>query len=369
MLASGERWRLGEVVPGLVDKHSTGGVGDKVSLLLAPLLSACGVPVVMLTGRGLGHTAGTADKLESIPGLDLALDRERTRALLDEVGMAIGIATARVAPADRRLYELRDQTANVASIPLIVASILSKKLAAGAGGLALDVKTGPGAFMSDPVAALQLAERLVSTCRRLGVPAAALLTDMSQPLGRWAGHGAEVREVWEALSGGELAADLKAVTFALSRTAAALVGVELDPARLDEALGSGRAREVFTRWAERQGAAREWLATPDFPLAPLERPLRASRSGVLAGVHCRQLGLLLVEAAGGRRSPGAALDHGVSLRVEARLGDPVAAGQELARLYLRQDDADLVRRFAACFEVADQGTVPPLFRGQVGAGE
>ncbi|MGH9361624.1 MAG: thymidine phosphorylase, partial [Thermoanaerobaculia bacterium] len=179
MLESGERWRLAEELPFVADKHSTGGVGDKVSLVLAPLLAACGLPVAMLTGRGLGHTAGTADKLEAIPGIELALDRRGALALLERCGVAVGLATAAIAPADRRLYALRDVTATIESIPLIVASILSKKLALGAAGVVFDVKTGSGAFLPERRASTALAERLVATCRRLGTGASAFLTDMS----------------------------------------------------------------------------------------------------------------------------------------------------------------------------------------------
>jgi thymidine phosphorylase len=182
MLESGEQWRLGDEIPTLGDKHSTGGVGDKVSLILSPLLAACGQPVVMLTGRALGHTGGTADKLETIPGLDLALDRQRCLRLLAETGLAIGIATDAVAPADRRLYGIRDRTATVDSLPLITASILSKKLATGAGAIVFDVKTGDGAFMCERQDAAALASLLVDTCQRIGCRASALITDMSQPM-------------------------------------------------------------------------------------------------------------------------------------------------------------------------------------------
>ncbi|HXT20247.1 MAG TPA: thymidine phosphorylase, partial [Thermoanaerobaculia bacterium] len=178
MLESGEQWRLASEVPRLCDKHSTGGVGDKVSLPLAPLLAACGLPVVMLTGRALGHTGGTADKLEAVPGLRLGLDRESTLRLLRDTGIAIGIATGSIAPADKRLYQLRDQTATVSSLPLITASILSKKLAAGAGALVLDVKVGSGAILPEVEQARELAELLVATANALGLRTSGWITDM-----------------------------------------------------------------------------------------------------------------------------------------------------------------------------------------------
>jgi pyrimidine-nucleoside phosphorylase len=223
MLESGERWELAREVPLLCDKHSTGGVGDKVSLVLGPLLASCGLPVAMLTGRGLGHSGGTMDKLESIPGMELGLDRARFLDLLHRCGLAIGGATSDIAPADRRLYSLRDTTATVDSLPLITASILSKKLAMGAAAVVFDVKTGNGAFLPELELAEELARGLVETSRALGTPASYVVTDMSQPLGRWTGHTAEVRETVEALSG-EGPSDLMEVTFVLCEEAARLVG-------------------------------------------------------------------------------------------------------------------------------------------------
>jgi thymidine phosphorylase len=365
MLESGERWELSREVPLLCDKHSTGGVGDKVSLVIAPLLASCGLPVAMLAGRGLGHTAGTIDKLESIPGVDLHLDRRRCLDLVARCGMAIGSATADIAPADRRLYALRDATATVDSIPLITASILSKKLAAGAAAVVLDVKTGNGAFLPDLARSTELARDLVETARALGTPASALVTDMSQPLGRWSGHAAEVRESLEALVG-EGPEDLMEVTLALAEEVSRMVGQPLARAAMEDALASGRARERFLEWAELQGAHPAWLRHPVLPLAPVERPLRARRAGVLAAVDVRQLGLLLVEAGGGRMRPGDAVDFGVSLETKVRLGDEVDEGGELARVYLRRDDDRLVELFEGCYTVAEQGEAPPLIPARVG---
>ncbi|MDH3255932.1 MAG: thymidine phosphorylase, partial [Acidobacteriota bacterium] len=199
MLESGTRWELKKDFPTVGDKHSTGGVGDKVSLILSPILAACDQPVIMLTGRGLGHTGGTADKLETIPGLNLGLDRERCVELLDRCGMAIGIATDEIAPADRKLYALRDHTGTVVSIPLITASILSKKLATGAAGVVFDVKCGNGAFLTASEEAEELARQLVHTAEALGTRASAVVTDMNQPLGHWAGHSAEISETLRCL--------------------------------------------------------------------------------------------------------------------------------------------------------------------------
>jgi pyrimidine-nucleoside phosphorylase len=364
MLESGERWDLARDIPRLADKHSTGGVGDKASLVLGPLLASCGLPVVMLAGRGLGHTGGTIDKLESIPGVDLALDRERCRAILDRCGFAIGAATAAVAPADRRLYALRDATATVDSIPLIVASILSKKLATGAAGVVFDVKTGNGAFLPEAERSAELARRLVETSRALGTPASALVSDMSQPLGRWAGHAAEVRESLDSLAG-EGPADLIELTLALAEEVSRLVGQPLSRGDLEAALADGRARERFDQWAALQGADPAWLRRPELPLAPVERPLLAPRAGRLAAVDVRQLGLLLVEAGGGRSRPGDAIDFGISLETRVRLGEAVEKGSELARVYLRRDDERLAEQFAACFRVDDEGTEPPLISARI----
>ena len=363
MLQSGEQWDLAGEVPLLSDKHSTGGVGDKVSLVMGPLLASLGLPVVMLAGRGLGHTAGTIDKLESIPGVHLELDRPRCVTLLREAGLAVGAATAAIAPADRRLYAIRDQTATIESIPLITASILSKKLAAGAAAVVFDVKTGNGAFLQDPEQARELARGLVETAGALGTPARALVTDMSQPLGAWVGHTAEVREALACLAG-EGPADLAEVSLALSEEAADMVGRPVARAELERALEGGQAREAFFRWAGMQGADPAWLRAPRFELAPAVVPVRAARSGVLARVDTRQLGFLLAEAGGGRVRAGMEIDHGVSLEVRKRLGDGVAAGEELARVHLRHDRGEGAA-FAACFEVADEGAAPALILDRI----
>ncbi|MBW8874219.1 MAG: thymidine phosphorylase [Acidobacteria bacterium] len=364
MLESGERWDLGREVPGLCDKHSTGGVGDKVSLILAPLLASCGVPVAMLTGRSLGHTGGTMDKLESIPGMSLDLDRARCLDLLARCGMAIGGATAEIAPADRRLYALRDTTATVDSTPLITASILSKKLATGAAAVVFDVKTGNGAFLPELDRSLELARGLVETARSLGTPTSALVTDMSQPLGRWSGHTAEVMETFACL-GGEGPEDLMEVTFALGEEVSRLAGQPVGRRQMEEALSSGRARERCEQWAALQGADLDWLRQPRFPLAPVEKPLLARRPGRLAAVDVRQLGLLLVEAGGGRTRPEDAIDFGVSLECRARLGQEVREGAELARVYLRREDDRLAELFAGCFTVADEGEAPVVIAARV----
>ncbi len=354
MLESGEAWDLASEIPRLGDKHSTGGVGDKVSLVLAPLMAACGRPIVMLTGRGLGHTGGTADKLESIPGLELGLDRELCLRALRESGFAIGLPTDAVAPADRRLYALRDRTATIDSLPLITASILSKKLATGAAAMVFDVKTGNGAFLPDLDGARALARMLVDTSAAVGKPARALLTDMSQPLGCWVGHTAEVREALDCLDGNG-PEDLMTVTYALCEELAEMTGERLRQGELDAAIASGKARERFERWAAIQGADPAWLRHPQYPLAPSEVVIEAPRAGRLARVETRRLGELLASAGGGRLSPDGKIDDQVALQVHRKLGDEVTAGDPLARLYLRRRDDRLEAAFRACFTVADEG--------------
>lgn len=358
MLESGERWELRTEFPRLADKHSTGGVGDKVSIILAPLLASVGIPIAMLTGRGLGHTAGTADKLEAIPGMVQELDRRRAVQLLRETGVALGIATDAVAPADRRLYALRDRTATVDSLPLIVASILSKKLAVGAAALVFDVKVGDAAFLPEPDAARGLARRLVGISRGLGVASSALLTSMDEPLGEWVGHAAEVRESLDCLCG-EGPADTVAVTVALAAEVARLLGAEIDEADLRSALTDGRAREAFFRWAAAQGADSAWCEDPELPLAPMERPIVARRDGFLSRIATRRIGALLGRAGSSRATAGGGIDLGVALHRRARVGDPVRKGDELARLYLGREEAELSAEFDACFEVADE----PASRG------
>jgi pyrimidine-nucleoside phosphorylase len=368
MLESGDQWNLASEIPDLVDKHSTGGVGDKVSLVLAPMLAACDIPVMMLTGRALGHTAGTADKLEVIPGLDLALDRRRTLDLLESTRLASGIATDSIAPADRHLYRLRDQTGTVESIPLIVASILSKKLATGASALVFDVKTGSGAFMVERDDARKLAGLLARVSISMGRHASSLITDMSQPLGDWVGHRCEVGESIECLEGrgGREVID---VSIALAEELSGHIGSTVTRNDLEATLTSGRAKEAFERWALAQGADPKWMARPDLTLAPVEVVLEAPRTGYVKTVDTKSIGLLMVEAGAGRATPTDKIDDGVSLRYLTRLGHRVEAGQELGRLYLRRDDPSLATAFLNCFEIGDEVEPTPLILERISPAE
>lgn len=355
MLESGDQWALATDFGPLVDKHSTGGVGDTVSLIVLPVLASCGVPAAKLTGRSLGHSGGTADKLESIPGLQLKLDRGRTLGLLERFGMAIGIATAGIAPADKRLYGLRDRTSTVSSIPLVLGSILSKKLALGASGIVFDVKTGNGGFFPDPEDTRTLASGLVSISAACGTPADCVLSDMSQPLGRWVGHAAEVREALDFL-GGDGDARLYEVVAAICRKAARLVGRELSSKDIEAVIASGAARRKLIDWADAQGAEPGWIDTLD--LAPVEAVVTASESGFLAAVDCRRIGNAFADACRPDRDPNK-IDHAVALRYDVRLGQKVDRGQELARLYVRRDPERLQREVAAALVIGEEIAAPP----------
>ena len=356
MLESGDQWALAEDFGAVVDKHSTGGVGDTVSLIALPLLACCGVPAAKLTGRSLGHSGGTADKLESIPGVRLELDRSRTIGLLERFGMAIGIATAGIAPADRRLYGLRDRTSTVSSIPLVVGSILSKKLALGASGIVFDIKTGNGGFFPNPEDTRTLATSLVEISGACGCPADYVLSDMSQPLGRWVGHAAEVREALDCLGGDGDSRQLEVVTSICGR-ASRLVGNELSPKHIKAVLDSGAAREKLIAWADAQGAEPGWVDALE--LAPVEAVVTASESGFLSAVDCRRIGSAFAEACRPDRDPHK-VDHAVALRYDVRLGQKIERGQELARLYVRKDPEVLHREVAASLVIGEEIAAPPV---------
>lgn len=356
MLESGDRWSLAEDFGSVVDKHSTGGVGDTVSLIALPLLACLGVPAAKLTGRSLGHSGGTADKLESIPGVRLELDRGRILGLLERFGMAIGIATADIAPADRRLYGLRDRTSTVSSVPLVVGSILSKKLALGASGIVFDVKTGNGGFFPDPEDTRTLAGSLVEISAACGTPADYVLSDMSQPLGRWVGHAAEVREALDFL-GGDGDPRLLEVVTTICRTASRLAGNELSSKHIEAALDSGAARRKLVDWADAQGAEPGW--TGALELAPVETVVTASESGFLSAVDCRRIGNAFAEACRPDRDPHR-IDHAVALRYDVRLGQKIDRGQELARLYVRKDPEVLQREVAASLVIGEEIEAPPV---------
>jgi len=314
-----------------LDKHSTGGLGDKVSLILTPLLACHGVVVPMISGRGLGLTGGTLDKLESIPGFRVDLDPAEQTRQLDRVGCFIIGASDRIAPADRRLYSLRDVTGTVESVPLITASILAKKLAESLDRLVIDVKVGSGAFMKSLPAATELARSLVETGRLAGLETTALLTDMDQPLGRAIGNAIEVNEAWEVLTG-KGPPEVAELTVRLAARGLADVGLvdssEAAVEGLRRSLRTGVAAERFLRMVEAQGGR----FTGKLPLAPMTE-IVAGRLGHVAAVDCARLGRAVVELGGGRQHLKSPIDPAVGLEILVRIGDPVAAGQPWLRVF------------------------------------
>ena len=309
----------------VLDKHSTGGVGDKVSLLLAPIVAACGGAVPMISGRGLGHTGGTLDKLDAIPGYDTTPDRERFAATVREAGCAIIGQTGDLAPADRRLYAIRDATGTVESIPLIVASILSKKLAAGLDALVMDVKVGSGAFLPELDQARELAQTIIEVAAGNGLPCAALLTDMDRVLGRSAGNAVEVRESIDHLTGrGERSAAARGHLRAV-RAAAAPEGARRRPARRARVGRRGRGLRAHGRGARRpEGPARAPRGPP--PRRAGDDRGAAQRPGVVAGIDVRAVGLAIIDLGGGRRREDDAIDHAVGLTKVAAPGERSAPG-------------------------------------------
>jgi len=353
MTDSGHRMRWTGLDGPFVDKHSTGGVGDKVSLVLAPLWAELGWRVPMISGRGLGHTGGTLDKLEAIPGYRVDLDEAALRGLLVEVGCFISGQTASLAPADRVLYALRNETQTVECIPLIVASILSKKLAEGLDRLVLDVKVGSGAFMKNESDARALAEALVAVGNRAGVHTRALLTEMGQPLGEACGNLLEVDESVACLQGGG-PEDLRALTVALAG--------HPDAAAV---LASGRAYERFAAMVRAQGGD---LAARTAGRAPSVEPFLAPRAGWLARCDAWHVGRAAFVLGAGRLRVEDTVHPGVGVRVCAKVGDRLEAGQPIAWLHHAGTRVDLARaELAAAFEVADQAAPLPLLRGTVEA--
>ncbi|HEV3055864.1 MAG TPA: thymidine phosphorylase, partial [Solirubrobacteraceae bacterium] len=310
----------------VLDKHSTGGVGDKVSLLLAPIVAACGGAVPMISGRGLGHTGGTLDKLESIPGYDVAPSVERLRSAVARAGCAIVGQTAQLAPADRRLYAIRDATGTVESIPLITASILSKKLAAGLDALVMDVKVGSGAFLPSLEAARELAQSIVEVAVGNGMPTTAVLTDMNQVLGRTAGNAVEVRESIDHLTGDAADPRLVDVTLALAAELLVLGGLFEDAAAARDSAGAsladGSAAQRFAAMIAELGGPSDLLEHPDqhLPSAPVTVAVESSDAGTVVSVDTRAVGVAIIGLGGGRARETDPIDHGVGLTEVAAIG-------------------------------------------------
>jgi pyrimidine-nucleoside phosphorylase len=371
MIASGDRLRFEDLGRPVADKHSTGGVGDKVSLLLAPMVASCGVAVPMMSGRGLGHTGGTLDKLESIPGFRTSLTLREARDQVGRLGCAMLGQTPEIAPADKRLYALRDVTGTVESIPLISASIMSKKLAEGLNGLVLDVKTGSGAFLPEPARAIELAQTMIALGQARGCPTVALLTAMDRPLGRSCGNALEVEEAIAGLRD-EGPDDLMEVTYALGVEMLLLVGAAADSGearrRLEETITSGRALEMFGRIIEAQGGNPTVIDDPAvLPQAAEVEVFRATRDGVVAAVEPRRLGRAIVELGGGRRTIEEEIDPSVGFVVPVKPGDRVRAGEPLASIFARdQGGVSLgIQALSEAIVLADEGWLSPLITHRI----
>jgi pyrimidine-nucleoside phosphorylase len=361
MVASGDTvdlaTRLGRRV---VDKHSTGGVGDKITIAVGPVVAACGVPFGKMSGRGLGHTGGTLDKLESIPGFRVELTTDELVEQTRDIGIAVAGQTADLVPADKKLYALRDVTATIDQVSLIAASIMSKKIAAGASAVVLDVKVGEGAFMRTVDDARQLAQEMRALGEQAGMDVVCVLTDMDQPLGRAVGNALEVREAWETVSGGgpedtrELVVDAAAQLLALSD-----LGVDEDEGRrrAEAALADGSALATYDRWVLAQGG------DPDparLPVAPVVRQVDAPASGYVHELWAREVAIAAMELGAGREVAGQPIDHAVGVVCLRKRGEPVAAGEPLAQIHARDEAAGerAEASLLAAYEIGD-GEVEP----------
>ena len=369
-------WSAAGLEGPILDKHSTGGVGDTVSLILAPLVAACGGVVPMISGRGLGHTGGTLDKLASIPGYETAPDLERFRSAVRQAGCAIVGATAELAPADRRLYGIRDVTATTDSVPLITASILAKKLAAGLDALVMDVKVGSGAFAGSLASAQALAESLVTVAGDAGLRTVAWLTDMNQVLGHDVGNALEVHEAVDFLTGRRREARLHAVTSALAREMLVLGGLARDHGEaagpVERALESGAAAERFARMVAALGGPRDLLERPDqhLPRAPVQLAVTPAVAGVVAQVDARQIGLAVIALGGGRRQASDTVDPAVGLADMQGPGDSVGPDRPLGIVHARSmaeaTEAAATLRAAVVVRDGPAGPVGPPVLQRIG---
>lgn len=366
MRDSGSVLRWDDLPGAAVDKHSTGGVGDTVSLMLGPAVAAAGAFVPMISGRGLGHTGGTLDKFDAIPGYATQPDNALFRKVVREAGCAIIGQTADLAPADKRLYAIRDVTATVESVAMITASILSKKLAAGLHGLAMDVKTGSGAFMPTLPRSRELARSLVGVATGAGLPTTALITDMDQPLADAAGNGLEVAYAVDYLTGRRRQPRMHAVTVALGAEMLVLAKVaatlEDGARRMEEAIASGAAAERFAMMVRALGGPADMLERPGAHLAaaPIIRPIHPAGAGFVSAVDTRGVGLAVVELGGGRVRPEDRIDHAVGLTALAQAGAEVGPGRPLAMLHARDEAsaARAERRIREAYAIANAAPAP-----------
>ena len=353
MVASGEVMDLSSIAGFKVDKHSTGGVGDKVTLIAGPLAAACGVPVPKLSGRGLAHTGGTLDKLESIPGLRVELTPAEFVSQVREIGLAVAAQSPRMVPADKALYALRDVTATVPSMPLIASSVMSKKLAAGADGIVLDVKAGRGAFMPDVPSAVELALEMVEIGEGAGRRTIALVTAMDNPLGRSVGNALEVKEALEVLAGGG-DRDLREVSVQVAAEMCRLAGVARDPA---ETIADGSARQRFEQMIAAQGGR----LADGLPEAPVRLPLAAPRAGWVEAIDALEVGYASLELGAGRLRKEDAIDHAAGIIIEAQVGDRVEAGRPLAVLHTSSEAlaGRAARRLLSAWRIVDHEVSRP----------
>lgn len=365
MAESGATLDLGDLPGTVVDKHSSGGVGDKATLVVAPIIAACGVPVAKLTGRGLGHSGGTVDKLESIPGLRLALDGAEFKRLLREHGLAIASQSADLAPADGVLYALRDATGTVESVPLIASSIMSKKLAGGAAAILLDVKVGSGAFMKDRAAAEQLARLMVAIGERAGRRVQAVLSNMEQPLGRAVGNALELAEAVAALQGAgppDLDELCRHEAAALLVLAGHAVSEEAACAEVDRAIGSGAALAKLAEVVGAQGGDARCVLEPErLPRAPVVRALPSPRAGYIAGVDALTIGRAAVALGAGRAMKSAAIRRDVGFVLRRKTGDAVAAGEPLLDVHAatEADAQTALRAVAGAYRFSEEPIAAP----------
>ncbi len=363
MIRSGDTLDVGAALGRkVVDKHSTGGVGDKTSIAVGPIVAACGVPLGKMSGRGLGHTGGTLDKLEAIPGYRVELTTEEMIAQLRHVGMAIVGQSDRLVPADKKLYALRDVTATVDIVPLIASSIMSKKIAAGADAIVLDVKVGDGAFMKTLDDARVLSAEMLELGRRAGKEVTCLLTDMDQPLGRAVGNALEVREALDTVQGKGPADLTELVLDACARLLAYSdleIDVEEGRRRAEAAVGDGSAYETYERWIRAQGGDPSPQALPE---APVQVPVPAPRDGAVGSLGALAVGIAALELGAGRRTKSDAIDHAVGVLCFAKRGDAVLAGDDLAEVHARDEDsaAAAVEAVLSAYRIDDE---PPAATG------
>ena len=373
MTESGEVLDLSPIAGVKADKHSTGGVGDKTSLVLCPAVAACGLKIAKMSGRGLGHTGGTIDKLESFPGFSTELSEEQFFENVNRHGIALMGQTKDMVPADRKLYALRDVTGTVPSIPLIVSSIMSKKLASGADVIVLDVKCGDGAFMKTPEDAEELARNLTRIGRLAGKKCAAIITDMDQPLGRTVGNALEVKEAIAVLKGEDPEGDLMRLCMALGSCLLTEAGFAADlgeaEAQLREAVRSGRALEKLAELVRAQGGDdRAVYDTGLLPLAPVRREVPSARSGYVSRIRAEAVGLVSMGLGGGRAKKGDRIDPAVGVVLHKKLGDAVREGEALATVHAASEAGaeEAVEKLRQCYDFSDTPVErPPFIKGIV----